>query len=206
MVELVGGKSLGVAGAGAVAVAGEAGVVAVPVAVAVGGAADEAGAAARAGDEPGEQVLGAVAGPLRVVLAAGDEDLLGGLEDVRIDYFAAGAARGGRCRGRTPRRGRPGLRSTVSTAAKFQGRPVRVVWPCSDSQVPMVRAPRCLTGRVKMPRLPSFILKSGTRRDGIRTRLSRPPHSIPAAGTAGHGQPRWHVPAPRVGTPRSESC
>src|SRR4029077_12533062 len=62
-----------------------AGVVAVSVLVAVGGAADEAGTAARARDESGEQVVGAVGGTSGVVLAAGDQNLLGGVERLQVN-------------------------------------------------------------------------------------------------------------------------
>nr|WP_262324442.1 hypothetical protein [Acidiferrimicrobium sp. IK] len=58
--ELVGGEPLGGAGGGAVAVAGEAGVVAVAVLVAVRGGADVALAAVSAGDEPGKQVVAGI--------------------------------------------------------------------------------------------------------------------------------------------------
>jgi hypothetical protein len=66
-------------------VPGEAGVVAVAVLVAVGGAADEAGTAARARDESGEQVVGAVGSTSGVVLPAGDQNLLGGVERLQVN-------------------------------------------------------------------------------------------------------------------------
>ncbi|MDA8288370.1 MAG: hypothetical protein M0014_07930 [Actinomycetota bacterium] len=58
--ELVGGEPFGWTGGGAVAVAGEAGVVAVAVLVAVRGGADVALAAVSAGDEPGKQVVAGI--------------------------------------------------------------------------------------------------------------------------------------------------
>lgn len=124
-VELFGGQPIGVAAAGAVAVAGEAGVVAVAVTVAVGGPADEARAAAGAGDEPGKQVVGAVGGTFGVVFAAGDEDLLGSVEDAGVDQRRVRGRVVGVWKKTSPRWAR--LRSTVRAATKFHGRPVRVV-------------------------------------------------------------------------------
>jgi hypothetical protein len=88
--ELVGGEPLCRAGVGAVAVAGEAGVVAVAVLVAVGGGADIALPAAGTGDEPGELVVARVGGPMRVVLASKGEDLGGEVEGGRVDERRVG--------------------------------------------------------------------------------------------------------------------
>jgi hypothetical protein len=84
-VEFLSRDPVGSALGNAVAVPGEAGVVAVPVLVAVGGAADEAGTAARASDESGEQVVGAVGGTSGLVLPAGDQNLLGGVERLQVN-------------------------------------------------------------------------------------------------------------------------
>jgi hypothetical protein len=87
LVELLGGQPVGRAGVGAVALSGEAHVVAVAVAVtaAVGGRADEVLAAVNTADPTGQQVFGGVAGPLGVGLATLGEQRVGGVEDGLVD-------------------------------------------------------------------------------------------------------------------------
>jgi len=124
LVEFFGRQPFGVAFGDAVPVSGEAGVAAVSVLVAVGGAPDEPGAAARARDEPGEEVVGAVCCPTGVVLASRDEGLL---RRVKILTSTSGWCGAGWWRSRentAPTEAR--LRSTVRTAVGFQGRPARV--------------------------------------------------------------------------------
>ncbi|MDA8359264.1 MAG: hypothetical protein M0Z95_23845 [Actinomycetota bacterium] len=82
----IGADALAVAGVFAVALAGEAGVVAVAVASTGCGDTDVVPSAALAGDEPGEEVVGVGVGHAPVVaLAALGEDGLGFVEEVGVD-------------------------------------------------------------------------------------------------------------------------
>ncbi|HLY94721.1 MAG TPA: hypothetical protein VKP14_07725 [Gaiellaceae bacterium] len=85
MFEFLGGEAVVVAAFAAVALAGVADVVGVAAAVAVGGGTDVALAAARALDQAGEEVVGVVGAPERCVPATLGEDLLGALEQFRLD-------------------------------------------------------------------------------------------------------------------------
>src|SRR5205085_11416973 len=85
LVEGVGVDARGIAGGGAVAGAAEAGVVAVGLASAVGGGADEGFAAFRAADAAGEVVVGGVGGAAGVVFPAGVHDGPSLFEDGRVD-------------------------------------------------------------------------------------------------------------------------
>lgn len=82
--------AFGVAGLGAVAVAGEADVVVVGSCSASGGGADVASAALGAAQQAGQQVVGAVGAPQREVVAALGEDLLRAVEEAEVDQRLVG--------------------------------------------------------------------------------------------------------------------
>jgi hypothetical protein len=75
--QVVGAQAVGVALLAAVPLSAEAGVVAVPLASSLRGGAGEVVAALGTGDQPGQQVVGAVRGARRVVVAPRGEDGLG---------------------------------------------------------------------------------------------------------------------------------
>ncbi|MDA8290721.1 MAG: hypothetical protein M0Z33_03450 [Actinomycetota bacterium] len=87
----IGADAFSVAGGLAVALAGEAGVVAVAMPSSGGGDPDVVPAALPAGDEPGEEVVGVGVGHAPVVaLAALGEDALGSVEQVGVDEGLVG--------------------------------------------------------------------------------------------------------------------
>ncbi|HXW88602.1 MAG TPA: hypothetical protein VEJ42_10095 [Streptosporangiaceae bacterium] len=89
-VGFVGGQPRGRAAVGAVAGAGEAGVVAVGAGPAGGGGANVAVPAVRAGDQPGEVVVGGACGALGVLAGAGGGDRQGHLPHLAADQRLVG--------------------------------------------------------------------------------------------------------------------